>query len=42
MGLSIVKNAVLFHNGTIVATTAESGGLEFTFSIGKSAVKSNI
>ena len=31
LGLAIVKNAVLFHNGNIVARTHQGGGLEFVF-----------
>lgn len=33
LGLSIVKNAVAFHGGTIRARSKESGGLEFLFSL---------
>jgi len=37
LGLSIVKNAVLFHGGTItVRTGGENAGLEFLFSLKKS------
>jgi len=37
LGLSIVKNAVLFHGGTItVRTGGENSGLEFLFSLRKS------
>ncbi len=35
LGLSIVKHAVLFHEGGIVAKNAETGGLEFYFSLKK-------
>jgi len=35
LGLSIVKNAVLFHKGTIRARNKENGGLEFLFSLKK-------
>lgn len=35
LGLSIVKHAVLFHEGGIIAKNAESGGLEFYFSLKK-------
>lgn len=35
LGLSIVKNAVLFHHGTIKARLHDSGGLEFLFSLSK-------
>ena len=35
IGLSIVKNAVLFHNGTIEARNMEFAGLQFIFSIHK-------
>jgi len=33
LGLSIVKNAVLFHKGSIRARNKENGGLEFLFSL---------
>lgn len=33
LGLAIVKNAVLLHNGTIVARKSDSGGLEFVFTL---------
>jgi signal transduction histidine kinase len=36
LGLSIVKNAVLFHGGTITVRTGENIGLEFLFSLKKS------
>jgi signal transduction histidine kinase len=36
LGLSIVKNAVLFHGGTITVRTGENTGLEFLFSLKKS------
>ena len=35
LGLSIVKNAVLFHKGAIVAKNRIHGGLEFLFTIAK-------
>ncbi len=35
LGLSIVKNAVLFHKGSITAKTRKEGGLEFLFSLKK-------
>ena len=33
LGLSIVKNAVIFHKGKICAKNKEQGGLEFLFSL---------
>lgn len=33
LGLSIVKNAVDFHGGTIRASIHEGGGLQFDFDI---------
>ena len=35
LGLSIVKNAVLFHKGIIVAKNRANGGLEFLFTLKK-------
>lgn len=35
LGLSIVKNVVLFHQGKIVAKNRKGGGLEFLFSLRK-------
>lgn len=35
LGLSIVKDAVLFHHGTILAKSREGGGLEFLFTLRK-------
>ena len=35
LGLSIVKNAVAFHKGTIIAKNRKEGGLEFLFQIHK-------
>jgi signal transduction histidine kinase len=35
LGLSIVKHAIIFHEGGIIAKNAESGGLEFYFSLKK-------
>lgn len=33
LGLSIVKNSVLLHNGTITVKNRENGGLQFDFSL---------
>jgi signal transduction histidine kinase len=35
LGLSVVKHAILFHNGDIIAKAREGGGITFLFSIGK-------
>ena len=35
LGLSIVKNAIAFHRGTIIAKNRAEGGLEFLFKFGK-------
>ncbi|MDR0660266.1 MAG: HAMP domain-containing histidine kinase [Prevotellaceae bacterium] len=35
LGLSIVKNAVLFHRGTITVKNRQDGGLEFLFKLPK-------
>jgi signal transduction histidine kinase len=33
LGLSIVKNAIAFHKGTIIAKNKADGGLEFLFKL---------
>lgn len=35
LGLSIVKNAIQFHQGNITAKNRQEGGLEFLFTLGK-------
>jgi signal transduction histidine kinase len=35
LGLSVVKHAILFHNGEITAQLKQGGGITFLFSIGK-------
>lgn len=35
LGLSIVKNSILFHKGTITAKNRKDGGLEFLFTLKK-------
>ncbi|HQO88055.1 MAG TPA: ATP-binding protein, partial [Bacteroidia bacterium] len=35
LGLSIVKNAITLHGGTISAKTRKDGGLEFIFQLHK-------
>lgn len=39
LGLSIVKNSVLFHHGSISAHLRETGGLSFFFSLSKNYIK---
>ncbi|MDH6356838.1 ATP-binding protein [Parabacteroides sp. PF5-9] len=38
LGLSIVKNAILFHKGTIVVKNRAEGGLEFLFKLSKTDI----
>lgn len=35
LGLSIVKNAIAFHKGTITVKNRKEGGLEFLFQLHK-------